>query len=101
VVLEIEENGMFSVRSIYKKLEALTALDEVPGEEMRVFTQVWKCAAPSKVVDLSWKALLNRIPTRLNLVRRNAIPNNIDLLCVFCNEMVESTNHLLVHCRKT
>jgi len=55
---KIEENGMFSVRSIYKKLEALTALDEVSGEETRVFTQVWKCAAPSKVVALSGKLCL-------------------------------------------
>jgi len=53
------------------------------------------------VVALSWKGLLDRIPTRENLVRRNALVPNTSLLCVFCNEVDESTNHLFLHCTKT
>jgi len=39
-----------------------------------VFHQLWKSQAPSKVLALSWKLLLDRIPTWLNLSRRNALP---------------------------
>lgn len=70
-------------------------------EEKRVFTQLWKNPAPLKVVALSWKVLLNRIPTRLNLVRRNVIPTNASVLCVCCNLVKESANHLFLHCFET
>jgi len=79
-VWKLEENGEFSVSSLYKKLEVFSAHDDDTGEEeRRVFVQLWKSPAPSKVVALSWKALLNRIPTIVNLHRRHAIPLTANL----------------------
>jgi len=93
---------VFTVSSIYKKLEAFSAQEEVTGEDDRmVFVQLWKSPAPSKVVAFSWRALLNRIPTRSNLIRRNAIPTSVNSHCVFCNMVEESTNHLFLHCLET
>lgn len=63
-----------------------------------MFGQVWKSPAPSKVVALSWKLLLNRIPTRLNLAYRNVLPHNANLHCVLCDLEDESTSHLFIHC---
>jgi len=42
--------------------------------------------------------LLNRIPTRENLRRRNALPPDASLGCVLCDTEVESINHLFLHC---
>jgi len=42
-------------------------------EEKRVFRQIWKSPAPSKVVAFAWKLLLDRIPTRMNLARMNVL----------------------------
>jgi hypothetical protein len=98
----LEEDGVFTVNSFYGKLESFSVVEEEMGEDdRRMFTQLWKSPAPSKMVALSWKALLNRIPTRVNLFRRNAIPPNGNLQCVFCNMEEESNNHLFVHCHET
>lgn len=68
-------------------------------EDRRVFSQVWKSKAPSKVVALSWKGLLDRLPTRLNLLHKNALPPEVSSICVLCNEALETTNHLFLHCK--
>ncbi|XP_039688848.1 uncharacterized protein [Medicago truncatula] len=84
---------------MYKKLEALFILEDSWGvEEKRVFHQLWKSAASSKVVAFSWKLLLDCIPTRVNLHRRNALPPNTNLSCVLCGRDNERTNHLFMHC---
>jgi len=83
-------------------LEELSSHEEwIEEEERQMFVQLWNCPTPSKVVALSWKALLNHIPTRVNLSRRNAIPPSTNLHCVFCNRVDESTTHLFVHCNET
>ena len=51
-----------------------------------------------KVVAFSWKLLLDRIPTRSNLSRRNCLPPDMSTLCVLCGSSEESTNHLFLHC---
>jgi hypothetical protein len=68
------------------------------AEESGVFNPVWRSQAPSKVVALSWKVLLDRIPTRLNLRRRNALPPEVSVRCVLCEVEIETTNHLFMHC---
>lgn len=50
------------------------------------------------MVALSWKVLLDRIPTRWNLSRRNALPPEVSVRCVLCEEETERSNHLFVHC---
>jgi hypothetical protein len=80
---KLEDDGRFSVSSMYNKLEVVAGTGNDWGfEEKRVFSQVWKSPAPSKVVALSWRSLLNRIPTRLNLVHRHALPPKFEFdLC--------------------
>lgn len=50
------------------------------------------------MVAFSWKVLLKRIPTRLNLARRNVLPADVSLDCVLCGAVVESESHLFLHC---
>jgi hypothetical protein len=87
------------VQSAYLKLEALVLGEEVWDEgEKRVFDDMWKSSAPSKVVAFGWHMFLNRIPTRDNLALRNVLPLEVSPLCVMCNLKEESVLHLFLHC---
>jgi len=87
------------VKSAYLKLEeSVLSEDRWGEEEKQVFKNMWKSAAPSKVVVFGWRMLLNRIPTRDNLELRNVLSSEGSSLCVMCNLKVESALHLFVHC---
>jgi hypothetical protein len=95
----LEDDGVFSVGSMYKKRAAVMAVEEGRGvEENHVLAQIWKSPASYKVVALAWKGLLDRIPTRVNLVRRNVLPNNATSNCVFCKVDDETNNHIFLDC---
>lgn len=95
----LEEDWCFSVKSAYEKLDGLVLVDELVAEEEKlVFSQIWKSPAPLKVVAFSWKLLLDRIPTRVNLHVRNVLPSEAPLACVLCGNGVETSNHLFLHC---
>jgi hypothetical protein len=96
---KLEDNGIYSVSSAYLKLEEVVLQEDLWGvEEKRVFENMWRSPAPSKVIAFGWRALLNRIPTRDNLALRNALPQEVSSLCVLCNLKDESVNHILLHC---
>ena len=95
----LEEDHSFSVKLLYLKLEGREILEvNRPEGERRVFRQIWKTGAPSKVIAFVWKALLDRIPTRVNLEKRNCLPIDIGNNCVWCGVMAEHSLHLFLHC---
>lgn len=95
----LEASGFYSVKSAYLKLEGLVLREELWGvEEKRVFANMWKSKAPSKVVAFGWRMILNRIPTKDNLALRNVLPPEASTLCVMCNVKEESALHLFLHC---
>ena len=51
---------------------------------------------PKKALVTAWRILLDRIPTRQNLVVRGIMVNSP--LCVLCNQLVETTQHLFLDC---
>lgn len=51
-----------------------------------------------KVATFCWKAILSRIPTKLNLVHRGVVDIGYNVLCPFCNYVPKSTLHLLMSC---
>lgn len=55
-------------------------------------------AIPSKVCALAWKVLLDRIPTKDNLLRRKVLSAEANLTCIFCNSARETTEHLFFVC---
>jgi hypothetical protein len=63
-----------------------------------VFKNLWKCGAPSKVCAFAWQLLLDRIPTKDNLLKRRII-QPAQGVCVFCGLAPESSTHLFLHCR--
>ena len=95
----LEDDGCFSVKSTYEKLEGLVLVEDLwREEEKRVFSEAWKSPAPSKVVAFSWRLLLDRIPIRVNLDLRNVLLPEASMLCVLCGNGPKTTNHLLLHC---
>jgi len=68
------------------------------AEEKRVFSSLWKSPAPLKVVAFTWKVLLNWVPIKANLALRNVHGPEEPTLCMMCNVVVESSNHLFLHC---
>jgi len=91
--------GLFTVKSAYKSLERTFVLERnLSVLENGVFQSMWKNMAPLKVVAFSWKLLLDRIPTRSNLAKRNIIPTDNPTVCVFCDGTEETTTNLFLHC---
>jgi len=96
---ELGEEEVFTVKSLYGKLEEEGRADVSLSEDERfVFRNIWKTGVPSKVNALVWKALLDRIPTRVNLEIRHCLPPDIGPNCVWCGLVPESTTHIFLHC---
>jgi hypothetical protein len=62
------------------------------------FKVLWKCMAPSKVTGFAWLVLLDRVPTRVNLIRRQVIIDDGNQSCVFCGNSAETVTHLFLYC---
>ena len=61
-----------------------------------VFKQVWKLKIPSKVSHFIWRLIQERLPTKVNMRRRNVELN--DILCPFCRLNEEEVSHLFFNC---
>lgn len=59
------------------------------------FNKYWNSLIPLKVSAFGWQVILDRGPSRLNLLKRNVIVDAEDAMCVLCNGAFESLNHLI------
>jgi hypothetical protein len=66
--------------------------------EEKVFHNLWKSVAPSKVIAFSWKRLHDRLITKRNLVHRPVIPIEESRDSVLCVGVEESAVHLFLDC---
>ncbi|XP_057449199.1 uncharacterized protein LOC130740564 [Lotus japonicus] len=91
-----EEGGSYSVKSAYDLLQrdVLEPLD-------KVYQNLCSIKAPSNVMCLAWKVLLNRIQSKENLKRKGIIQDTSQTTCPFCLAAVESTSHLFFTCPKS
>jgi hypothetical protein len=89
----------FTVNSAYLRLvdEFSPRIEEDTVKKL-VFKSLWKCGAPTKVCAFSWQLLLNRIPTKDNLLSRRIIEVHQGA-CGMCGEAMESALHLFLHCK--
>ncbi|MCI22238.1 F-box family protein, partial [Trifolium medium] len=94
-----EGDGMFSVKSCYNLLSRLVTPNlPLSGLDSFVFNYIWKSSAPSKVCAFTWQAILDKIPSRINLSRHGVIKPPESKVCVLCRRVDESSHHLLLHC---
>ncbi|GKV32816.1 hypothetical protein SLEP1_g41389 [Rubroshorea leprosula] len=87
--------GQYSTKIAYQRL----SMPRKNPEEEKIFKRVWNPTVPSKVAAFNWKTLLDRIPTKLNLIRRGIIKDMADGKCVLCEEKNEDADHLFLKCR--
>nr|GEX03004.1 hypothetical protein [Tanacetum cinerariifolium] len=81
-------SGSFKVKTFTKYMECFMLNDSMLGEH-----HIWNSWIPRKVNICTWRASLNRLPTRSNLVSRGvSLPSSC---CIFCNVEVESLTIVL------
>jgi hypothetical protein len=91
----------FSVKSCYGALDTLLLPNRIFSPlESFALNNIWKGVVPSKVSALVWQVLLDRIPTKENLVRRGILLNEA-AGCDLCDGVSETSKHLFLHCRFT
>jgi hypothetical protein len=95
----LENGGSFSVKSTYIFLSNLLVTGPaVSPEAITAFKAIWKCPVPSKVAALLWKLLHDRLPTKINLIRRRVVLVDNEQACAFCGNGTETSLHLLLYC---
>lgn len=88
-----EPEGLFTVQSAYKLIK------RIPAETSELtFKLLWKSRAPSNVCVFGWRLLLDRLPTKVNLSRREILSVEEDLRCVLCRQGAETANHVFATC---
>ncbi|XP_028059454.1 uncharacterized protein LOC114263152 [Camellia sinensis] len=85
-------SGVFSVSSAYHWFELGF------GSSCMVSSSLWKNAAPPRVQFFGWLAWRGRIKTASFLRRIGMLNGNVDVCCIFCKEMEETSIHVLLHC---
>lgn len=83
----ISLDGRYSVKSAYSHL--IKALPK--GVVLQAVFAVWKSWAPSKVIVFCWQLLLDRIPSRCNLIMRSVHLPIEGRGCIFCYGPSESS----------
>lgn len=82
------QSGIFTVKS------AAAIIHQYP-EPVKDLNMIWKLQCIPKVKIFLWTLMLNRLRTRIKLLKRCMIPND---LCPRCNSVSEDVDHLFIHC---
>ena len=54
----------------------------------RIWNQLWQLCVPSKIKVFGWRACLNILPSKVNLVRRQVLTEDWCGICQLCLEIV-------------
>ncbi|GAU42324.1 hypothetical protein TSUD_25500 [Trifolium subterraneum] len=94
-----DATSTLSVKSAYTMLESTLGVSvQSSVASSHVLPKVWKSHAPSKVIVFPWQLLQDMISTRQNLFRRHVIRDLSNTSCVFCENTIESVDHLFITC---
>ncbi|XP_035832892.1 uncharacterized protein LOC118481762 [Helianthus annuus] len=85
----LEDSGIFSTSSFKKAASNQAPVDPI----YRIWTGGW---IPAKCKIFMWRVLIDRIPTRNALARRNVTVDSEN--CAFCGVLTESVDHLFSGC---
>ncbi|XP_075640555.1 uncharacterized protein LOC142612337 [Castanea sativa] len=94
-------NGKYVVKSRYHVARMLA--EDTNGREEsfeqrtdhQVWTQLWQLRVPSKIKIFGWRACLNILPSKVNLVRRQILTKD---RCGLCQRCPESVIHAIWEC---
>lgn len=88
----------FSVASAYKLISTSNRVEWDNSLLDGVFKNFGQSIVPPQVLVFSWRLLLDRLPTCVQLRRRGVLVDKNHQLCVFCNAKVEDLQHLFLRC---
>ena len=89
-----DPGGKFSSKSAYGLLWG----DIMESNQEVVFKELWKLKIPPKASVFAWRLIKDRLPTKLNLNRRQVAVS--DTMCPFCRSHEEDAAHLFFNCSK-
>jgi len=87
-----ETSHVYSVCSAYKLLTIHPSTVSVVSA-----SSIWNKDVPLKVVLFAWRLFRDRLPTKMNLLRRGVIANEARLCIAGCGSE-ETSDHLFLHC---
>ncbi|GLT48512.1 hypothetical protein SLA2020_221330 [Shorea laevis] len=88
------KDGLYSTKEAY----SLLTKEQHEARAGTTFQRIWNTMLPSKIAAFNWQLLLDRIPTKLNLVKRGIIKNLEEGVCNMCGEE-EDAAHLFLKCK--
>nr|GFA89051.1 RNA-directed DNA polymerase, eukaryota [Tanacetum cinerariifolium] len=88
-ICDLNGNGVFCVK------EVCTILDNIFLPSTADATR-WVKYIPIKISVFAWRARLDRLPTKSNLVRRGVVLDSF--LCPLCGLVHEDIHHVLFRC---
>ncbi|KAL5142204.1 putative ribonuclease H protein [Glycine soja] len=87
-----DRTGQYSAHNAYKML-----MEESVGESWEdCFDKLWSVKVPTKITVFAWRLILDRLPTKNNLQRRQV--QLTETSCPFCRNSEEDSAHLFLHC---
>ena len=97
------KRGVFTVKSSYYVALPLVeepSIGECSGGDYRapLWRKMWHLKLPAKVRIFAWRACVNGLSTRMNMVTRGL---DVDATYPMCGKEGESTKHALLYCKKT
>ena len=100
--MELQNNGMFSVKSAYRLVASLDndrppASCNVPSGEWKMWQNIWTATVPNKVQIFSWRLACNNLSSQRNKWRSTLEVRNTYTIC---GTGVEDSNHDVVECTK-
>ncbi|GKU89448.1 hypothetical protein SLEP1_g3583 [Rubroshorea leprosula] len=92
-----DKERQYSSKSAYHIL----ATDQSGPNGSTIFKRTWNTTLPTKVSAFNWQLMLDRIPTKVNLLKRGIIKDMEESKCVVCEEQEEDSAHLFLRCKLT
>ncbi|XVF30833.1 hypothetical protein REPUB_Repub16aG0092000 [Reevesia pubescens] len=92
VIWKLESNGKYSTKAAYSGLST----DNVVLDPL-LCRAIWCKGTPTKVNFLVWRLMLDRLPTKRNLVKRNFFDSD-QAMCVLCDLAIEDADHVFLPC---
>ncbi|GKB52411.1 RNA-directed DNA polymerase, eukaryota, reverse transcriptase zinc-binding domain protein [Tanacetum coccineum] len=86
-----DTSGQFRVNSLSKSIDCIMLHGSMIGEH-----HTWNSWIPQKVNFCTWRASIDRLPTRPNLAKRGAVL--LFVLCCLCNREIETLDQCFISC---
>ncbi|GKV37224.1 hypothetical protein SLEP1_g45281 [Rubroshorea leprosula] len=92
-----DKEGQYSTKTAYSILTE----EKTGATDSSMCKRIWNPNFPSKVSAFNWQLLLNKIPTKSNLITRGILKDSGEGKCILCNEEDEDFTHLFLNYKTT